>query len=257
MNVPQELAPLAFPGELGLAILGESTRKEEGLELPSHGVYANGAFERASHASKNRWISLTILDLSLIMSGFWGIQLAFLFLLPVGKEELLLPLSTPIIGLWILMLSYLRKDLAFRGMRLPRLSYFLEALAACAVFFAMALLLDRLMRGSDHISPLHPILRVMGFPLAIGVIAAFPAFFEEVAFRGLVLGRLTALMGDSLGAWVAGLAFALAHGVSFAFPLLLAIGVYLSFLRLRSGSLLPGMLLHFLYNSLLVFMDMS
>ncbi len=257
MDVPKEEAALALPRELGLAILGETTRQEEDLELPSHGIYVDGAFEKANHASKNRWVSLTILDLSLVMAGFWGIQIAFFFLLPAGREDLLLPLSTPVIGIWVLLIAYWRKGMAFRGLHLTKPRFFFEALGACALFLGCAILLTMLVRGGEDPNPLKMAVRSMGLPLAIGVIAAFPAFFEEIAFRGLVLGRLTPLMGGSLGAWVAGLAFALAHGVSFAFPLLLAIGVYLSYLRIRSGSLLPGMVLHFLYNGLLVFMDMG
>ncbi len=256
LDIPKEKTVLALSHELGLAVLGETTRQEENLDLPSQGVYVEGAFDRASHSSKNRWITLTVLDLSLILAGFWGIQFAFFFLLPAGQEAFLLPLSTPVVGVWVLLVAYWRKGMAFRGMHRTKPRFFVEALVACAFFLGCALLLTMVFRGGEDSSPLHSAVRAMGFPLAIGVIAAFPAFFEEVAFRGLVLGRLTPLMGGSLGAWVAGLAFALAHGVSPAFPLLLGIGVYLSFLRLRSGSLFPGMLLHFLYNGLLVFIDM-
>ena len=46
--------------------------------------------------------------------------------------------------------------------------------------------------------------------------------------------------------------FALAHGVTLAFPIHLALGLYLGSLRARSGSLLPGMLFHMLYNTAVV-----
>ena len=40
-----------------------------------------------------------------------------------------------------------------------------------------------------------------------------------------------------------------------AFPLHMGIGLYLCWLRARCGSLLPGIVLHFLYNTSLVFLD--
>ena len=46
--------------------------------------------------------------------------------------------------------------------------------------------------------------------------------------------------------------FALAHGVGLGLPFHVGGGFYLCWLRARSGSLYPGMLLHFLYNGALV-----
>jgi membrane protease YdiL (CAAX protease family) len=254
--VPNQESSLALPLELGLRDIGEEAKGERAVDLPSHGAYIDGAFIEANHKSRNRWINQSIVDLLLLMSGFWGIPLSFFLFLPAGQKGLLLPLSTPIIGVWVLLVAFWRKDIAFRGMTFAKWFFFAEALIACFLFYCCAWFFWGLHRMGDA-SPLNRIVQIMGFPLAIGVIAAFPAFFEEVAFRGLILGRLSALFGGTLGAWVAGLAFAFAHGSSIAFPLLLAIGVYLGFLRLRSGSLLPGMILHFFYNALLVFTDMS
>ncbi len=101
---------------------------------------------------------------------------------------------------------------------------------------------------------LTPIVEHLGTTLSLCVIAAAPAIFEEIAFRGLLQARLAALLGRYTGILTTAMLFALAHGISYASPLHLAIGVYLGFLRDRCGSLLPGMLLHALYNGSIVLM---
>ncbi len=123
---------------------------------------------------------------------------------------------------------------------LPRVRFFGEAVVIGGISGICALGITYGLGGGENGSPLSSAVKGMGFLLAIGVLATFPAFFEEIAFRGLVLGRLSALFGGSLGAWVAGIAFALAHGISLSFPLLFASGVYLSFFRLRSGASFLG-----------------
>ena len=93
---------------------------------------------------------------------------------------------------------------------------------------------------------------IMGPALAFCVIAVAPAIVEELAFRGLLQGRVTALMDRRGGILTVAAFFALAHGISLATPLHIGLGGYLGFLRDRSGSLLPGMLLHLSYNGTIV-----
>jgi membrane protease YdiL (CAAX protease family) len=84
--------------------------------------------------------------------------------------------------------------------------------------------------------------------IANGIVIAVAApIVEELTFRGLGYsllaryGRWTAIIGT-------GLAFALAHGLVDAFPLLAAFGVGLAYLRSRVDSVYPGMIVHGLFN---------
>ncbi len=86
------------------------------------------------------------------------------------------------------------------------------------------------------------------------VIVLSPAFFEELAFRGLLQSRLGLLLGAAQGAVVGGAVFGLAHGITYGLPFQWGLGVYLSFLRIRSDSLVPGMLCHGVYNGVIVMM---
>jgi membrane protease YdiL (CAAX protease family) len=80
------------------------------------------------------------------------------------------------------------------------------------------------------------------------VIAVVAPIVEELTFRGLgysVLARY--------GRWTAivltGLAFGLAHGLVEAFPFLAAFGIGLAYLRSRVNSVVPGMIVHGLFNA--------
>jgi uncharacterized protein len=85
--------------------------------------------------------------------------------------------------------------------------------------------------------------------IANGIVIVMVApIVEELTFRGLgysVLaryGRWAAIIGT-------GLAFALAHGLVDAFPLLAAFGFGLAYLRSRVDSVYPGMIVHGLFNA--------
>ena len=81
------------------------------------------------------------------------------------------------------------------------------------------------------------------------VVAVVAPIVEELTFRGLGYsllaryGRWTAIIGT-------GLAFALAHGLVNAFPLLAAFGFGLAYLRSRVDSVYPGMIVHGLFNAI-------
>jgi membrane protease YdiL (CAAX protease family) len=81
------------------------------------------------------------------------------------------------------------------------------------------------------------------------VIAVAAPFVEELAFRGLGYSLL-----ERYGRWTAifatALAFGLAHGLVGAFPFLAAFGIGLAYLRSRVDSVIPGMIVHGLFNAL-------
>jgi membrane protease YdiL (CAAX protease family) len=90
----------------------------------------------------------------------------------------------------------------------------------------------------------------LGAYIANGLVVAVVApIVEELTFRGLGYSLLA-----RYGRWMAiiatGLAFALAHGLVNAFPLLAAFGIGLAYLRSRVDSVYPGMIVHGLFNAI-------
>jgi membrane protease YdiL (CAAX protease family) len=79
------------------------------------------------------------------------------------------------------------------------------------------------------------------------VICTVVPFAEEVTFRGLGYALL-----ERFGRWPAilavGLAFGLAHGLVVSLPIIVAFGCVLAWIRARTGSVYPGMLLHATFN---------
>lgn len=79
------------------------------------------------------------------------------------------------------------------------------------------------------------------------VVALVGPFTEELTFRGLGFGLL-ARFGPVLAVAGTALAFAAAHGLIAGLVPLFVFGLGVGMLRLRTGSVYPGMLLHACFN---------
>jgi uncharacterized protein len=87
-----------------------------------------------------------------------------------------------------------------------------------------------------------------GLGVAILLVAVIPPIEEELAFRGLVYGALRGTLSVGETFLISSFAFALIH---LAIPSLLThfpLGLYLCWLRHRSGSLWPPMFAHACHN---------
>ena len=82
-------------------------------------------------------------------------------------------------------------------------------------------------------------------------VAVLPALVEEFAFRGVVLGLLRKY-SDGLAVLVSGVMFGIMHGNFAQIPFALVVGLVLGFIAVKTNSLLPGIIIHFLNNGLSV-----
>jgi len=82
------------------------------------------------------------------------------------------------------------------------------------------------------------------------IIALIPAFAEELMFRGLIQRSLEKSLSPAGGVVLTGIIFAAYHLNPFSFIPLAAIGTYLGFLVLRSGSLWVPVTAHFVNNAI-------
>jgi CAAX protease family protein len=91
--------------------------------------------------------------------------------------------------------------------------------------------------------------RVGAFVLSVIAIGVVGPISEEMTFRGLGYALL-----DQWGLWAAigvtGILFALAHGILVGLPVFFVIGAGLAFLRYRTKSIIPAILVHMAFNSL-------
>jgi len=86
-------------------------------------------------------------------------------------------------------------------------------------------------------------------PTAILLVSLLAGIGEELLFRGVVQAGLEPLVGAVPALLLASLLFGLAHAVTRAYFLMAAlIGIYLGWLYLATGNLLLPILVHFLYD---------
>ena len=81
------------------------------------------------------------------------------------------------------------------------------------------------------------------------VVVGVAPLVEELLFRGLGYSLLAPL-GSAVAVSVVAVAFATAHGLVEAFPILAAFGAGLAILRSRTDSVIPGLALHALFNGI-------
>ena len=87
------------------------------------------------------------------------------------------------------------------------------------------------------------------FALNVFALAIVGPVVEELTFRGLGY-RLLERYGETFAVLAIGLAFALWHGLLDALPVLFVFGAGLAYLRARTESVYPGMILHAAFNAL-------
>ncbi len=91
--------------------------------------------------------------------------------------------------------------------------------------------------------------RAMPFLANALVVVLVAPFVEELLFRGLGVSLLLPFVGSILTILVTGVAFGLAHGLVLGLPVLAIFGVTLAWLRSKTGSVYPGMVVHGIFNA--------
>ncbi|HEU5063098.1 MAG TPA: type II CAAX endopeptidase family protein [Solirubrobacterales bacterium] len=141
-----------------------------------------------------------------------------------------------------------RESLRRLGVRSFRASAFLWMLAALFAYLTFAALYASLIlepEQEDIADGFGPV------PVQILLIVFGAAIAEEIAFRGMLFGGLRERLPRVPAALLAGAVFGLLHaftGLS-AVPPLIALGFIFCLLYEKTGSIVPGILLHMLNNS--------
>ena len=89
----------------------------------------------------------------------------------------------------------------------------------------------------------------MGFVLNLIYVAVLPAFFEEIAFRGVIMQPLRKY-GDWFAIGISAVIFGLIHGNMTQMPFAICAGIALGYVFIVTGSIWPSVIIHFLNNSL-------
>ena len=146
----------------------------------------------------------------------------------------------------LLELLGLRGDGALIGAGLLGLPAAVPAVAAAVALSGLLLPTDR---GSQN--PVIPALLDCGPSfklLLLALVGVAAPLVEETMFRGLLYPAMAARIRPALAIPINGLLFALVHADLPVLLPLLALGSVLAYLRHRTGSVLPGMITHGLWN---------
>lgn len=126
--------------------------------------------------------------------------------------------------------------------------------ATCPVIaVAMSHWIVRMLPQSEEVSRLmgQQEARMLALPtwLLLLTIAVLPAICEETLFRGFVLAGLRDRMGPLAVCVVVGLVFGLFHADLWRIPTTAVLGMVLTWVCLRGGSIFPAMFIHLVNNS--------
>ncbi len=104
--------------------------------------------------------------------------------------------------------------------------------------------------GMDETPGLVSTLRDDGFTegMLIFFIAVFPGISEEIAFRGLLQHWLQVALRPFMAITIAAALFSAMHFSVISAPILFLAGWLLGWVKWKTGSLYPAMLIHFLHN---------
>lgn len=86
------------------------------------------------------------------------------------------------------------------------------------------------------------------FAAYAAVVVVVAPIVEELMFRGVGYGLLEPF-GRGFAILVVGISFALVHGLVAGFPVIASFGIGLAYLRARTGSIYPCILLHSAFNA--------
>lgn len=97
-------------------------------------------------------------------------------------------------------------------------------------------------------------LRKTGIGEAVLIVSfcVMPAIVEEVAFRGLIQHWLQTAIRPRNAIIYASFLFTIMHFSVLSFPYLFAVGALLGWVKWKTGSLYPSMLIHFLHNFVVI-----
>jgi CAAX protease family protein len=135
--------------------------------------------------------------------------------------------------------------LGVRRFRFSALKWMAAAVGAYLLFAAVYVALVGAPEQEDIAEALGPV------PAQVLLIVIAAPISEEICFRGMLFGGLRERLPRIAAALISGAVFGILHaatGLS-AVPPLIAFGTILSLLYEKTGSIVPGILLHMLNNS--------
>lgn len=163
-----------------------------------------------------------------------------------------LPIVLSSIGITVLTLVYYAKyRIDLKGAFLLKgfaNKYFLAGAGGLAVFLFLNFAYHNFIESITGITPEPLGLGTDNKYFEILVIALLPALTEEILFRGLMQKWFSQALSRKKTFLLCAALFGLLHFSIISFPYLFALGLFFSYIRFKTDSLWPVILLHFVHN---------
>ncbi|HEY6620606.1 MAG TPA: CPBP family intramembrane glutamic endopeptidase [Steroidobacteraceae bacterium] len=131
--------------------------------------------------------------------------------------------------------------------------------AVIAFIVLVSAYFNLLMSSGSPVSHYTGLFLTAGWPIwsVYVVVSIAPAIVEEVAFRGIIQGSLEHVFSRRDAWLIQGALFGLLHLSPLVFPSHVLMGLCFGFLRNRSNSLYPGMLVHGGWNAWVIYSELG
>ncbi len=141
----------------------------------------------------------------------------------------------------------------FRFLRVQSIFEVLGAIIFIYCFMSFYIKLVSLI-GIENLS-LLTYFRELNWPLwsVFIIMCLFPGIFEEFAFRGYIMNRLEKVGTSKEALIIQAAMFSVLHLLPHVFISHFIIGLILGFIRIRSQSIYPGIFIHVVWNSIIIF----
>ncbi|PIE22802.1 MAG: hypothetical protein CSA62_10855 [Planctomycetota bacterium] len=251
--------PAPLPASDVLEELEESSVQRDpfasGRKIEPGQVMQAGAVREADFDSRRRWLTRSFWEIGAMLGALLLPQIVLFLWAPSEDWAFYMPLSSLAGGILVLLVGLLTPGYTFGALRAFKPIFVHELLLGTALALLLVMGYSQLLPGET--GALGRLSEDIGLPFTLFIVALCPALFEELAFRGLLQGRLSALYGSWQGLLFSSIFFALAHGVTLGLPFHFGLGMWFGWMRMRSASVIPGMLAHFAYNGSLVLLTMG
>lgn len=116
----------------------------------------------------------------------------------------------------------------------------------------VTLLLVELLKPPGDVTELEALVRELPLPITLTALTLFPAFTEEIVFRGVLARSLAARYRPVLGIAISAATFGVFHIFPPQIVSTFVLGLVLGLLAVRSRSIVPSIIVHVLNNAVAV-----
>jgi uncharacterized protein len=246
---------------------------EDSIPLVEAAPIANGRKERYSHVP---FVIVALVLIFVLYQGIGGVTTYFMFGAKITRETVFGIRSVTLVSQVLLLLLpalwLIRRQHGTLGAAIPmRVPKIAETILVILCVVSLQQVLEGYLYFQDQIplpsgiqdvvdavrKAIEDTVRLIGEAQSIPellfvvlVVAVTPAFCEEIFFRGLVQENLSLASSPTTGFIVTGIIFAMYHLNPFLLVPLTALGIFFSYVRFRSRTLIIPIIAHFLNNGI-------